>query len=95
MTLGSDHHVAVEMARQRRMADEVSQIQLTSTLVVPVALSTGGQELRRQLFPPVPPHHGMDEQAAVMNQHYTWSEIWQAQRRLTWQNDFKMQDWLS
>ena len=51
--LGSDHHAAVELARHSRAVQEVSQIQLTATPLVPATPSIGGPELRRQLFPPI------------------------------------------
>ena len=63
--LGSDHHVAVKVDKQRRVAEQVSQIHMTGHPPLPATPSIGGEGVRRQLFPPMPQHNGMDEQAAV------------------------------
>ena len=63
--LGSDHHVAVEVDKQRRVAVQVSQIQMRGHPPLPPVSMTVSDGVRRQLFPPMPPHNGMDEQAAV------------------------------
>ena len=44
--LGSDHHVAVEVDKQRRAAEQVSQMHVTGQPLVPAASSFGGEDVR-------------------------------------------------
>ena len=74
---GSDHYALVGITTQRRVAEQVSQIQNKGHPLLPTIASTCGYCSRRQLFAPMPPHKGMDEQAALtlMGSHESALEI--------------------